>query len=624
MAERKSLSEMILHPWSTLRRVQGLDRLPDRRVSKHPLHGQPDSADPLRASGRAHAIYKALGVYALEESRVELYENYREMDTDPMIAAVLDAFAEDAGQFDPEHKRTVWVEAPNEDIQRVVTRTLDRLHIEQLAYPVMRSLARDGDVFMHAATAAGQGVVALRAYEPWTVARIEDDIGRLLGFAPADEQGKPANKDQRSVPFYQVLHFRLPPREMTDDYGASSSFLWGSRILWRQLQLMFDQVVIQRLLRRPDRLMIMMDSTGMSYEDAWGTVKEWERRFHREWHMNPGTGTFASHGLPLDGAKDLVLPRGPGNQTTIENFPATNQNDVLKDVEMFLKSLAAGIGFPLGFIGRGEEGGYNPGQSLSRQYQPFAKKAMRLQRAFLSELVRLCMIDLAFQNLDPYNAKNAFTLNMASVAPIVEIERAEVIQLRMDRMERALAFGQNAGLDLHVWTPFVLEKYGGLSADLISRVYNTQPAAPAPAAAAAPAEDGDGGDTGALESRGRKHNTAAVLKELSEVAGAFVPKTQEHATATSVERIEARHLDVLAEAKYRPVGLNETTGLGTGPSTLLAPGGPALAPTLAMKANETAAAEHRKRATSRLDLISALAGLPASHDTEVRPWPSRA
>jgi hypothetical protein len=609
---------MVLHPWSTLRRVQGLDRLPDRRVSKHPIYGQPDSSDPLRASGRAHAIYKALGVYALEESRVELYENYREMDTDPMIAAVLDAFAEDAGQFDPEHKRVVWVESPNEDIQRIVTRTLDRLHIDQLAYPVMRSLARDGDVFMHAATAAGQGVVALRAYEPWTVSRIEDDIGRLLGFAPADEQGKPTNKDQRSVPFYQVLHFRLPPREMTDDYGASSSFLWGSRIIWRQLQLMFDQVVIQRLLRRPDRLLIMMDATGMSYEDAWGTVKEWERRFHREWHLNPGTGTFASHGLPLDGAKDMVLPRGPNNSTTIENFPATNTNDLLRDVEMFLKSLAAGIGFPLGFIGRGEEG-YNPGQSLARQYQPFAKKAMRLQRAFLSELVRLCMIDLAFQNLDPYNAKNAFTLNMASVAPIVEIERAEVIQLRMDRMERALAFGQNAGLDLKVWTPFVLEKYGGMSADLISRVFRAEPA-PAPAA---PVANGNGNGAEPAAPSLERHDTAAVLKELSEVAGSFVPRMQEHPTATSVERIASRHLDMLAESKYHPAGLDEATGKGTGLSAALKLGGAPVSETVAFRATESASAEHRKRAVSRLNLVSALAGLPVPPDTEVGTWPSR-
>lgn len=469
---RRSILEMALHPWATLKRIQGLDRLPDRRVARHPLRPG-DSSDPIRAANnnRLNSLYRALGVYALEETRIELYQNYREMDTDPMVSSVLDAFGEDAAQLDPEHRRIVWVEAQNSEIQKIVLRTLDLLRAEHWSFPVSRTLARDADVFFHVAAARGQGILAIRPYEPWAVARIEDDIGRLIGFAPADEMGCPSRVETNAAQPYQVLHFRLPARELTSSYGAPSSFLWGSRVTWRELQLMEDQIVIQRLLRRPDRVMILMDATGMSHDDAWMAIREWERRLHREWYMNPASQEFLSQGVPLDMAKDIVLPRGPNNQTQIENFPATNQNDLLRDLDIMLAKFAAGIGFPLGFIGRGDSGSYQAGQSLSRQSVPFAKRAFRLQRSYLEELTRMCMIDLAYRNLNPYNAANAFTLCMASVAPIMEIERAEVIQLRMDRMERAITFGVTAGLNQAVWVPYVLERFGGLPADLVSKIY---------------------------------------------------------------------------------------------------------------------------------------------------------
>lgn len=578
---KKSLAEMSIHPWATLRHMQGLDRLPDRRVSRHPVRPG-DAGDPIRRNvgqNQPGALDYAMGINALEETRIELYSIFREMDTDPMVSTVLEAFGADAAQLDPEHKRIVWCEAGNTEIQMLVTECLDRNRIDWRAFPIMRSCAREGDVMFHAQGEPGKGIVAIRAYKPWEVARIEDDIGRLIAFAPADERGLPSKKETNSAQFYQVLHFRLPPRELTDIYGAMSSFLHGSRVVWRELQLMEDQVVIQRLLRRPDRIMILMDATGMSYDDAWMSIRDWERRLHREVHLNPATGFFQSMGLSLDNAKDLVLPRGPQNQTTIEPVPATNTNDLLRDIDMFLSRFASGIGFPLGFIGRGDPGTYQPGSSLSRQSQMFAKKATRLQHAFLEELTRMCMIDLAWRGLDPTLARNQFSLNMASVAPIVEIERAEVIQLKMDRMERALAFGANAQMDMAVWTPYVLEKYGGLAKDLIAKVYSggkTQPeigqvpspapsVIPEPVLEVPPPEAQQYGESISLKPLKNGADRRAFLKDVGKLVESIVPVFEGPVNA------ESRLVEIGADnKKLRPEKLNESTGRGE-PSVFLKP-----------------------------------------------------
>jgi hypothetical protein len=611
-----SIFEMMIHPWATLKRLQGLDRLPDRRVSRHrgPIGrgmfatagyggAVPDPVDPLRRQSRAQSMNKALGVYALEESRTELYENYREMDADAMLAAVLDAFGLDATQRDSQRRCVMWVESPNEDTRTNLMRTRDRLGLERLAFPTNRALARDGDVFYHNAASRGQGVIAIRPYEPWTVARLEDNIGRLIGFAPADERGAASQADKSSVPHYRVLHFRLPPRELTDMYGAASSYFWGARITWRELQLMMDQVVVQRLLRRPDRILVLMDATGMSYDEAWMTVKDLERRMHHEWYANPGANQFLSMGTPVDLAKDVVLPKGPNNATEITNFPATNQNDIMRDVDMVLSFLAASVGFPLGFVGRGDPGTYQPGVSLSKQSQPFGKRAEQLQNSWLLECARLMMIDQAYRGLDPRHPKNAFTLHMASVHPIAEIERNEVVSMQMDRMERALAIGRDNGFNLKIWVPLVLEQHGGFTREVIDKIYPDGGDEPIPGEMqAAMTQIGKNGPIG----ESYRKLDPGLKKEIQEQVKALLPQIKPEYEVGSMTvpfgAGEAEH--------FRPESLDETTGRGK-PSNKLSEGDVLGFGKETMDITHNRIAEvRRERAVTRVRVIAALASLP--------------
>jgi hypothetical protein len=615
-----SLFEMVMHPWATLKRLQGLDRIPDRRVSRHrgPIgrgmgaaagYGGaiPDPVDPLRRTSRAQSINKALGVYALEESRTELYENYREMDSDAMLAAVLDAFGLDATQRDSEKRRVIWCESPNEDIRKLGMRVIDMLGLEQKAFPTCRALARDADVFYHVAASRGQGVLAIRPYEPWTVARLEDNIGRLIGFAPADEQGRASQTDKSSVPHYRVLHYRLPARELTDIYGAASSYFWGARITWRELQLMLDQVVIQRLLRRPDRLMVLMDATGMTYDEAWMTVADLQRRLHRETYTNPGANQFLSMGVPLDHAMDVVLPRGPNNTTEITNFPATNTNDILRDVDMILAMLAASVGFPLGFVGRGDPGTYQPGVSLSKQSQPFGKRAEQLQNAFLLETARLLMIDQAFRGLNPRSERNQFTLHMASVHPIAEIERNEVIAMRMDRMERALLMGTTYGFNLKEWVPLVLELHGGFTREVISRIYPDAGGEPPSEMMAAAVHLGKQpyGPVGEANGKGPDKK---LMEDVRAQVAALLPPVAEGFEIGS-RQVTLAHAE---EDTFKPKGLDESTGKGSEACERLVGGEVLPFGKVSLDVGKNRVAEIRRQsALTRVRFIAAMAQLPA-------------
>jgi len=468
MRVNPTLSEMVMFPWSALRRLQGVDRRPDvgrSYPSAFPVD-KTKSRDPIERGSRAGDwVAKVIGIQR-ELTRLELYAIYREMDMDPLVTAVLDAYAEDATQRDFEHGRMVWVSARNDEVKKLVMECLERMGIEECGYPIVRSMLKYGDNFEHNSLALNEGIKSIRPYDPWDVGRQEDEDGRLMGFAPCDATGRVTKYDTNSLPFYKVLHFRLRGRERRDIYG--SSLLWGSRENWRKLQLMEDQIVMQRLLRRPDRLLILMDVGGMSLAEAYEACKEWELRLYKEYNVDPVSGVFTSQGGPWHEARDLILPLGTNNQTKIETVPSTSSNDLMRDYDMMLSRFLGGLRVPKAYFGF--EGNYEGAQSLGKQDVRFAKTVMRVQRAFLVELVRALMIDLAFHNIDPYREENAFRLHMPPASAFLEIERSELVQMRFDLMDRMVRMGNDVGFNREAWIPYVLEEFGQLPKQLIEKL----------------------------------------------------------------------------------------------------------------------------------------------------------
>jgi len=460
--------EMVLFPWSSLARIQGLQRRPEMGRS-YPMPQPRDKArsrDPIERGSRSGDWVDQIIGTQRQYTRLELYAIYREMDMDPLIMTVLDAYAEDATQRDFESGRTVWATAKNPEVRKIVTQCLERMEIEDVAFAIVRSMAKFGDEFERVVAAQNAGILHIRGYDPWDIARIEDEHGRLEAFSPCDAEGRPTNVQSNSVPFYKALHFRLRGIRRNDIYGGS--ILWGSREKWRQLQLIEDQIVMQRLLRRPDRLLILMDVGGMPLAEAYEACKEWEDRIYKEHNVDPVSGIFTSQGTPLHEARDLILPLGQDNNTRIENLPATTGNDLFRDFEIILGRLLGGLRMPKGYFGF--EGAYEPNMSLGKQDVRFAKTATRIQRAFLGELVRACMIDLAFHNLDPFRDENAFDLHMAPVSAFAEIERAELLQMRVDLMDRLARLGEDMGFNKEAWIPYVLEEVGRVPKDLVDKL----------------------------------------------------------------------------------------------------------------------------------------------------------
>jgi hypothetical protein len=401
-------------------------------------------------------------------TRVEKYAVYEEMDRDPMVGEMLDAYAEAITTLNTEEGVVVWAVAENQEIADQVNDLFAQAGVQSGAFACVRSMLKYGDVFDGIVyTEKSNGVVTLNPYEPWRVARIQDIYHRLSGFAPAQGDGRPSKIDSEAVPPYDILHTHLLSKERDTQYGTA---LFDSGYEnWEDVQQMLDSVVLNRILRRPDRLMVLLDTTGLGFQEGFEAVKIWEKYLYKEVNVDTGNRVFQSRAVPMTENRDLILPKGPNNATEIRNFPSTRGNDQLRDLQLMLGRFAASAGFPAGYFGY-EGGTYRSDQSLAKQDPRFAKRAMRGQFAYLQSLAHLGMIHLALRGLDPLRKANRFEVHGMPISTYMEIEYNELLQMRWDLVDRVGRGGRDLALNEDEWRRYVLKKFARLPDDIIDRL----------------------------------------------------------------------------------------------------------------------------------------------------------
>jgi len=468
VASRSSLIEAVLHPFAMLQRVYGKDASAgDPRRPLSPLDLRRVQREQMAA---LDAVYRRFDPNAVVH-RSSHYRAYEEMDCDPMVTSVLDAFAEESSQRNPDNGKIVWIESPNATVQKILNDFIDHIEADEASFGILRSLAKYGDHFEGVPAVKSNGIRRLVPYLPYDVSRLEDVEGALTGFTPANDEGVPqSTTPENIVPYYSVIHFRLHGRNRSALYG--DSLLSNSLETWRNLQMVEDQILIQRLMRAPDRLLVSLDTTGMSMEESWEVCMAWQKSLYRQFSYNRSQQNFESGGGVFVENRDVVLPLGENNQTTIQNFPATNQNDLMRDLEHWLNRFLSGLGVPAGYLGVGSER-IEANQSLSRQDARFAKTASRLQFAFMSGIQRMCMIHLSFLNIDPMREANAFKVQMSPVSYFMELERSELLNMRADLLDRYLRLGNDAAMNMSRWVPFILTEIGKLPIALVERMLAT-------------------------------------------------------------------------------------------------------------------------------------------------------
>jgi hypothetical protein len=83
----------------------------------------------------------------IADTRDQVYTLIDTMSQDPMVAAVLETYAEDATEYSDEG-RIVWSESPDPNINKYITYLLDTINVDKNIYKWCHSLCKYGDLYL--------------------------------------------------------------------------------------------------------------------------------------------------------------------------------------------------------------------------------------------------------------------------------------------------------------------------------------------------------------------------------------------------------------------------------------------------------------------------------------------
>jgi len=458
---------------------------PPKQHIRRPKDKDKGKGSPGYLGDEGQNIYSFYGEkMRLGKTRMEVYDEVDAMDSDDLPGATLDTYAEDAVQTDPATGKTVWVEDCDDRIRQLCEDCWERIQGEEFSYLMARSLAKYGDFPVEMYWEPGEGINLIRFHHPKRFRRFEDmETGQLLGFHLGD--GAYGSQEPNTQP-WDLVHFRVFG-SLSAMYGTT--LLLSSRRAYRRLRLSEDGDVVYRMQRHPDRDVFYVDCTGLTDQEASDYLERFRVGMKNQKYYDPDTGQLREDWNPYTVNQDLLVPQVQGRETKIDRLRgSTNANDAT-GLDWYLARYHASVRIPPAFFGYAIQGAqpYDPQKKLSHQDNRYARIPAKLQRYFLLGVHRILQFNLAFQGIDPTDEANTFTVAMAPVSYLEELHRQQLIEIRIDIVDRLLAMGQSVGFNLQLWVRYVLKQYGKLSEDLIEELLmgggGPQPAgAPAPSA----------------------------------------------------------------------------------------------------------------------------------------------
>lgn len=426
-------------------------------------------AAPSYASGEeGQNLYSFYGErMRLGKTRMEIYDEVDLMDSDDLPSAVLDTYTEDAIQLDPATNRVLWVEDCDEEIRAICEDCIETTQLEEYGYLIARNLGKYGDFPVELFWEPGVGITLLRYHHPKRFRRFEDyDTGSLIGYYLGETAGGASEPNKQP---WELVHFRIFG-SLSAMYGTT--LLVSSRRPYRRLRMAEDADVVYILQRHADRDVYYVDCTGLTDEETSDYIQRFTTKLKKQKYYDPNTGQLREDWNPWTANEDLVVPQIQGRETKIERLKGSSNANEATNLHYYLARYHASVRIPPSFFGYNIEGStpYDPSRRLTQQDSRYVRIPQKLQRYFLLGVHRILQLNLAFRGIDPRDPANKFTLVMAPVSFLEELHRQQLIEIRIDIIDRLLNLGQQVGFDMSIWIRYVLKQYGHLSDRLIDEL----------------------------------------------------------------------------------------------------------------------------------------------------------
>jgi hypothetical protein len=373
--------------------------------------------------------------YNFHQSKTELFSDYEAMDLDPIIASALDIYADESTVKDADGD-TLTISTSNDDIRKVLHNLFyDILNIDYNLWPWIRNACKYGDFFLYLDLEDEIGVInvtPLSAYEVRREDGYDPEQPYAYRFVIEGVNGTYANFDskanRREFESFEIAHFRLLSDTNFLPYGKS--MIEPARKIFKQLTLMEDAMLIQRIMRAPERRIFKIDVGNIPPQEVDNYMQQIINKMKKVPYMDEQTGQYNLKFNMLNMMEDFYLPvRGSESGTTIETLAGLTNEGQIEDIEYLRNKMHAALKIPKAFLGYDE--GVEGKSTLAAEDVRFARTIERIQKVFVSELTKIAVIHLHAQGFRDEDLVN-FSLTLTNPSLIYEKQQIETLTSKME------------------------------------------------------------------------------------------------------------------------------------------------------------------------------------------------
>jgi len=194
-------------------------------------------------------------------------------------------------------------------------------------------------------------------------------------------------------------------------------------IVWKQLLLAEDAMLIYRTSRAPERRVFKVFVGNMDDKDIEPYVQRVANKFKRDTVVDQKNGQVDMRYNQMAVDQDYFIPvRDPAQTNPIETLAGAANLGEIADIEYIQKKMLAALRIPKAFLGFEEVVG--DGKNLALMDIRFARTINRIQKSLIQELNKIALIHLYLLGLEDelHNFSLSLT-NPSSQSDLLKIEQ---------------------------------------------------------------------------------------------------------------------------------------------------------------------------------------------------------
>ena len=366
-------------------------------------------------------------------SKIELFTDYEAMDMDPILSSALDIYADESTVKDADGD-TLTITSPNDEIRKVLRNLFyDVLNIDYNLWPWIRNACKYGDFYLHLDVEEEIGIVNVTPVSAYEIRRDEGfDPNNPYAHKFTMENTHGGGNNQWSgggggnpteFESFEIAHFRLLSDTNFLPYGKS--MIEGARKIYKQLTLMEDAMLIQRIMRAPERRIFKIDVGNIPPAEVDNHIQNIINKMKKVPYIDEKTGDYNLKFNMQNMIEDFFLPvRGGESGTNIESLPGLSSDGAIEDIDYLKNKLFSALKIPKAFLGYDE--GVEGKATLAAEDVRFARTIERIQKIFVSELTKIAIVHLFSQGFKDEDLVG-FELNLTNPSLIYEKQKVETL-----------------------------------------------------------------------------------------------------------------------------------------------------------------------------------------------------